>query len=126
MLPYIYNIDYIQIMKFTKKLKSLDEVQATINENRGLALFYFTHPDCGVCGVIKPKIEKLLDKYPEIKGYNSSLADDPKIAGQLTLYSVPALLLYMENKEVLREGKYIVMDVLEPKIKRLVEICRKV
>ncbi len=109
-------------MKFTEKLNNLFEVQKIMNEDMGLSLFYFTHPDCGVCGVIKPKIEELLDKYPEIKGYNCSLADDPEIAGQLTLYSVPMLLLYIEGKEVLREGKFIVMDMIEPKIERLVEI----
>lgn len=108
-------------MVFLEKLKSFSEIQEIIDRKKGITLFYFSHPDCGVCSVIKPKIEDFLSRTPGISGYNSSLNDDPMIAGQLTIYSLPMVLIYAEGREVLREGRFVVMDVLEPKIRRLMD-----
>ncbi|OQY31875.1 MAG: hypothetical protein B6241_12905 [Spirochaetaceae bacterium 4572_59] len=120
-LSYTLNIYYIYQMAFKEKLKSFSEIQKVIDKKDGMTLFYFTHPDCAVCSVIKPKIEEFLREHSRISGYHSSLDDDPMIAGQLTIYSIPMVLIYMEGREILREGKFIVMDVLEPKIQRLMD-----
>jgi len=106
-------------MAFYNKLHSYNEIESVIQEENGLALFYFSSPDCGVCSVIKPKIQDLLKRYPVIRGYDINLKDDPLISGQLSLYSLPAVLVFSEGREVLREARFIVMDLLEPKITRL-------
>lgn len=108
-------------MSFKRKLNNFSEIQEIIDKKEGMSLFYFSHPDCGVCSVIKPKIEDYLSRNPLITGYNSSLDDDPMIAGQLTIYSLPMVLIYVNGQEILREGKFIVMDVLEPRIQRLMD-----
>lgn len=108
-------------MSFKRKLTRFSAIQEIIDKKEGITLFYFSSPDCGVCSVIKPKIEEYLSRNPRITGYNSSIDDDPMISGQLTIYSLPMVLIYANGQEILREGKFIVMDVLEPKIQRLMD-----
>jgi hypothetical protein len=84
-------------------------------------LIYFSRSDCGVCEAVKPNVAALLDRYPQINGCDCSLDEDPVIAGQLSLYNVPVILIYRNSRELLRIGRFIVMSELEPQIQRLLE-----
>ena len=50
------------------KLDTLELVQKNINQNK-MTVVYFTGNSCGACEVIKEKIEKFLEHYPNIKAY---------------------------------------------------------
>ena len=50
------------------KLDTLELVQKNINQNK-MTVVYFTGNSCGACEVIKEKIEKFLENYPNIKAY---------------------------------------------------------
>lgn len=47
--------------------------------------------------------------------------DVPEVAGQFTVFTVPALLLFVEGKETIREARFVVMDDLHDKFTRVVE-----
>ena len=89
-------------MAFIKTLTTFQDIQDMINTENEINLIYFSRHDCGVCHAVKPNVEVLLDKYPQIKSYDCSLDTDPMIAGQYSLYIVPVILVFVNSREVLR------------------------
>ncbi|MDC7220954.1 MAG: thioredoxin family protein [Spirochaetales bacterium] len=108
-------------MPFKEKVTGYERFLDIIAVPSQFQLFYFTHPDCGVCHVVKPNVEALLERHPQLEGYHVDLADDPRIGGQTSVFMVPALLLFRDGRELFREAKYIVIDVIEPQLERIID-----
>lgn len=87
-------------------------------DSDGIALFYFSRPACGVCSAIRPKVESMLREFPGIRSYYVNLDEVPEAAGQLSVLTIPAVLAYVDGKEIVREARYISMDDLAGKIRR--------
>lgn len=104
------------------ELYDLDTIESAMASS-GFHFFYFSRPACGVCGAIKEKVIKMLEKFPEIKSYYVNLDAVPEAAGQLSLFTIPAVLLYVQGNELVREARYISMDDLESKITRPYEMA---
>ena len=100
-----------------KNLSSLKETADLIASNI-MTLLYLSRPDCGVCTAIKPKVAELLEKYPRIAAGYIDLDKLPEAAGEFSVFTIPAVLVYAEGKETVREARYISMDELEEKIAR--------
>ncbi len=100
-----------------RELKDFESVKREM-EASGFHLFYFSRPECGVCGAIKPKVIDMLGDYPGIEGFYVNLDLVPEAAGQLSLFTIPAVLLYSDGHELVREARYISMDALEESIAR--------
>jgi len=98
-------------------LTSLEEAERLISENP-MTLLYLSRPDCGVCTAIRPKVEELLKQYPRINPGYIDLERVPEAAGRFSVYTIPAILVYAEGKETVREARYISMDDLEARIAR--------
>jgi thiol-disulfide isomerase/thioredoxin len=90
----------------------------TISEGDGMSLFYLSRPDCGVCTALKPKVRNMLNEFPEIPSYYVNLDNIPEAAGQLSIFTIPAVLVYAGGKEVVREARYISVEDLADKIRR--------
>ena len=71
-----------------KEAHSYPEILDLIHSRRML-LLYLSRPSCGVCTALKPKIETLLDRYPEIDARYVHVDEIPKAAGQLSVFTVP-------------------------------------
>lgn len=99
---------------------SIDEVLRFIKEN-ALAFVYISRENCGICHAIQPQVQDILKKFPAIKPIQVSADDIPEVASQFTVFTVPALLLFAEGKEVIREARFVVMDELYEKFKQIVE-----
>lgn len=84
----------------------------------GFHLIYLSRPECGVCSAIKEKLQKLLQRYPRIQSYSVDLNKVPEAAGQLSVFTIPAVLLYAGGQELVREARYMSMEDLERKISR--------
>ncbi|MCK5737377.1 MAG: thioredoxin family protein [Spirochaetaceae bacterium] len=89
-----------------------------ISEGEGMSLFYLSRPACGVCTALKPKVSSMLTEFPEIPSFYVNLDDIPEAAGQLSIFTIPAVLVYAGGKEVVREARYISVDDLAEKIRR--------
>ena len=63
----------------------------------------------------------MLTEFPAIKPIQVSADDIPEVASQFTVFTVPALLLFVEGKEVIREARFVVMEELHRKFQRVVE-----
>lgn len=90
-----------------------------ICKNEAASLFYFSHDDCSVCKVLKPKVYDLLtDTFPEIKMYYVDIRKTPEISGQNSIFAVPTILVYMDGQEVLRKSRNIGLGELESQISK--------
>lgn len=88
------------------------------SRERGLGLLYISRPTCGVCTALKPKVEALSRDYPELRMRYVNLDDIPAAAGHFSVFTIPAILVYAEGKEAIREARYVSMDSLETAIAR--------
>lgn len=99
---------------------SIDQVLRYIKENK-LTFVYISKENCGICHVIQPQVQELLTEFTAIKPIQVSADDIPEVASQFTVFTVPALLLFVEGKEVIREARFVVMEELHRKFQRVVE-----
>ena len=91
-------------------------------DNQSVAL-YFTSPECNVCKVLKPKVSELIDeKYPEMKLHFIDIAENPGMAAEFQVFTVPVILIYFEGREYIRKVRNIGLLELEREISRPYEL----
>lgn len=101
-------------------LQTIAEVDEWIDENT-LAFLYISQPNCSVCHGLLPQVKQLMENYPKIKTAHINTEHTPEIAGKLSIFTVPVLLLFVEGKEYIREARIVHMDLLKEKIDRIYE-----
>jgi thioredoxin-like negative regulator of GroEL len=95
-------------------------VQATIpvyqishyKMNQKPFVLFFQTEACGVCHAIAPRLMEMLEKY----GTELILVDaikHPSIAGQHQVFTVPTIIIWAENREVLRESRFVNFSKIE-------------
>jgi len=98
---------------------SLEEIDNFIKDGE-IALLYLSRPACGVCNALLPKVTDMINtNYPKIK---MSYVDMDKIeesAGHFSVFTIPAIIIYVDGKEFIREARYISVEKLEQDIKRI-------
>jgi thioredoxin 1 len=99
-------------------MSSLEEFQNLLSREQAV-LFYCSTPTCGVCASIKPKIIRLMnEEFPKMKLFYIDIEALPELRGQLSVYSVPAILGYFQGKELIREARNFGIMELASKIDR--------
>lgn len=101
-----------------RDLTSLEDVNNFIDENQ-LSFLYFTTPNCSVCHGLQPQIEEMLAKYPKINARHIDASLVPEAAGQLSVFTAPVLLLFVEGKEYIREARIVQTQKLDDGINRI-------
>lgn len=97
---------------------NLTTLNAMTEEYEAIA-YYFSGADCGVCTVLKPVIKQLFaETFPAIQWQEVALDSSPEIAGQLQLFSIPTLLVYVDGKEVLRKSRNFSVGEVANALKR--------
>ena len=92
-------------------------------KNNEAVMVYFSGNDCGVCNVLKPKMELLFnEKFPKIKQIYISAEVFRDTAAQYNVLSIPTVLVYFDNKEFLRESRLISVPDVESKILRTYDL----
>lgn len=86
--------------------------------NRAIC-FYLSKPECNVCKVLKPKVIELLEvDFPKISFCYVNLNEAKEISGQLSIFSVPTVLVYFEGKESIRASRNVHIEELSEQIDR--------
>jgi len=99
-----------------------EKLELEFQENEAV-MVYFSGNDCGVCHVLKPKIEALLQqKFPKVKQIYISAEEYRDTAAQCDVLSIPTILVYFEGKEFLRESRLISVPDVEGKISRTYDL----
>jgi thiol-disulfide isomerase/thioredoxin len=108
-------------MKEVEDLESYAKVEAFINGHE-LSFLYVSRPECSVCHAILPKLRTLLDKFPRIYLGHVNANDVEEIAGNLSIFTAPTLLLFIDGKEFLREDRFVRFADLEEKLTRMYDL----
>ena len=107
-------------MRELEELTTIDMVQRFIQNNQ-LALLYISRPNCSVCHGLLPQVKKLMTKYPKIQLGHINAYEVEKVASLLSIFTVPALLIFVDGKEYVREARIVHMDLLDKKIQKIYE-----
>jgi thioredoxin 1 len=84
-----------------------------------MKLFYFSRPDCGVCKTLRPKIETMVrEEFPLMEFKYFDLDEQPELAGEYSIFTIPAILVFFNDKETIREARYVSVEALEDSIRR--------
>ena len=90
-----------------------------ITETNKAVCFYLSTPECNVCKVLKPKIIDMLENdFPGIIFCYVDVNEAKEISGQLSVFSVPTILVYFEGKETIRASRNVHIEELREQIDR--------
>ena len=118
-------MDIMKIEQTKKPLKALHRLQ-TIEETRSftednhLAFLYVAQEGCSVCHALLPKLRLLLEPYPEIALAVADAQEVPQVASDYQIFSAPALLLFVEGRVYIREGRFVQFQKLAATLERLI------
>ncbi|MGR6544047.1 thioredoxin family protein [Paenibacillus tundrae] len=84
-----------------------------------LVLLYVSQEECSICHAILPKLQTLLTNYPHIQLVQVDAQQVPEVAGQFLIFSVPTLVMFYEQKELFREGRFVQFESLESRIDQI-------
>jgi thioredoxin 1 len=96
----------------------LGELEARITKEPAI-LVYFSQPQCGVCTVLKPKLEAGVQQYyPNLKQIYVNISQSPEIAGQMHVFTVPVVLVFFEGKEAFRYTRNVNVNTVLQQLER--------
>jgi len=103
-------------------ITSIAEYEAAITQNTA-ALFYFSHNECNVCKVLKPKIEELFtEEFPKTGLFYVNTKESPELSAQQRVFAVPSLLIFVDGREYVRKSRNIGLNELEELMERPYEM----
>lgn len=84
---------------------------------------YFSTPQCGVCKVLKPKLQALFaERYPRIEWQSIDMQEQPEQSGQHRVFTAPTLLIELEGKEYARFVRNISEREMRERLDRLYDL----
>ena len=99
-------------------LNSIEEFENIKNTQKAFVL-YITDGTCNVGENIAPKLEKLIaDHFPKLKLYYSYTSNTPEISAQLSIFTVPTLLVYFDGKLYIQKSRTFSLQELAIEIER--------
>jgi len=100
----------------------LEEIQNIIKSEVGV-LLYFSGENCNVCHALRPKFKELFDKeFPKIKQIYLDAHENPQISANFQVFSVPTMLVFLDGREFIREGRAVSIHQLQQKLRRPYDI----
>ena len=99
-------------------LNSIEEFENIKNYKKAFVL-YITDGTCNVGENIAPKLEKIIkDHFPKLKLYYSYTSNTPEISAQLSIFTVPSLLVYFDGKLYIQKSRTFSLQELATEIER--------
>jgi thioredoxin-like negative regulator of GroEL len=100
----------------------LKEIQDIIKAEVGV-LLYFSGENCSVCHALRPKFKELFDKeFSQIKQIYLDAHNNPQISANFQVFAVPTMLVFLDGREFIREGRAVSMYQLQQKLLRPYDI----
>ena len=70
---------------------------------------------CGPCRMVVPIVEKIAEEYPEYKVVKVNVDEEPELAAQFEVMSIPSLMIFRNgevvNKSVGAKNKQQILDM---------------
>lgn len=102
-----------------ESIKSFAHWLEVVEQHKQLLLFVKTD-NCSVCEGLYPQVEVLKEQYP-LPFYTVNVAEVPEVAGQLSLFTAPVVLLFNEGHEYTRFARFVQMKELKKRLDELIE-----
>jgi len=97
---------------------NLESVQKIIGDETGV-LLYFSGENCNVCHALRPKFKELFDKeFPLIKQIYLDAHENPEISAHFQVFSVPTMIVFLDGREFVREGRAVSLYKMTEQLKR--------
>ena len=106
-----------------ENIASLNNLLETI-EKETMVFVYVSQTACSVCQTLRPKVEELLARYPLIKSLYLNSAEVPEAAGQLSVFTIPTTLLFVQGKESFRLVRSFGLREISEKLDRIYSLVR--
>ncbi len=100
------------------QINDIEQYNEILNDNDAV-LFYFSHEQCNVCKVLKPKIKELIEtEFPKMQIRYCDTVKTPEIAAQNSIFAVPTILVYFAGRESFRKSRNIGINELKQELER--------
>jgi len=97
---------------------TLEKLQNTIRTEVGV-LLYFSGESCNVCHALRPKFKETFDKeFPQIKQIYLDAHENLEISAHFQVFSVPTMIVFLDGREFVREGRAVSLHQMTEKLKR--------
>ncbi len=100
------------------ELKSKEDFFNFVSSDKPVLVVFSTH-DCATCKPVKEKIMNRFDGF--VSTANIYLDDVKELSGELSIFNVPVVCIFLEGKEVYRFIRVFSMDEVEEKLNRVLE-----
>ena len=105
-----------------KIANSINEMDKIVKEG-GFTLLYLSRPGCGVCTALKPKINEMFrTTYPDISLNQMDMDEIQESAGHYSVFTIPAIIIWADGKEIMREARNISVFKIKKDLKRIYDI----
>jgi thioredoxin-like negative regulator of GroEL len=101
-------------------INNYTELERIVKEE-DLVFGYVSQPLCSVCKSLLPKVESLIEDYPKITSIYIDTKEVPEAAGQLSIFSIPTVLLFVQGNEYFRLVRTFGLSEIKDKIDRVYE-----
>lgn len=92
-------------------------------EANPMVLAYFSGPNCGVCDSLQPKVEQLIgEEFPQVKLVDIPTDKAMELAARFRMFTVPAVMFFVEGREYIREARSISTADLAQKMHKIVSL----
>ncbi len=97
---------------------TLEELQQIIREEVGV-LLYFSGENCNVCHALRPKFKEVFEKeFSKLKQIYLDAHENTEISAHFQVLSVPTMMVFLDGKEFVREGRSVSLHQLTEQLKR--------
>lgn len=79
---------------------------------------YLSQEGCNVCSITKPYFEQMSKKFTESTFTHIDLNIYEDAKGYFSVFTIPAILVFSEGKELLREARFFNFEEIEEKLNR--------
>ena len=100
------------------EIKSREAFSDFISSNKPVLVVFSTH-DCATCKPVKEKVEKEFEGV--IDTANVYLDEVKELSGELSIFNVPVVCIFLEGKEIYRFVRVFSMDDIREKLNRILE-----
>ncbi len=100
----------------------IEKLNNFIKQNPAVVV-YFSGESCSVCQILKPKIQTTIkENFPKIKFIEIKTEYFPKTCGELSIFSIPTIIVYLDSKEFAKYGRNISIAQFVENTKRPYEL----